>query len=117
MTVRRLDDIGDIATSGDQFISRASEIAQTVKTRLGLFIGEYFRDTSQGTPWFQQILGKVENPELRESAIKRVISQTQGVLGISSFNADFDRTGRQFTVSCSIVTEFGQEQITISDII
>ena len=58
MTVRRLDDNGDIATSGIQFIGQAEEIAQTVKTRLKLFLGEYFRDINDGTPWFQQILGK-----------------------------------------------------------
>ena len=115
MTVRRLEGGGDIATSGTQFETGAFEIAQTVKTRLALFVGEYFRDTTQGTPWFQQILGKVANPELRDSAIKRIIIQTLGVIGISSFETEFERSGRLFTVTVSIITQFGQEQITISE--
>ena len=53
MTVRKLDENGDIVTSGVQFITERDEIAQTVKTRLRLFLGEYFRDTTDGTPWFE----------------------------------------------------------------
>lgn len=117
MTVRRLQSNGDIMTSGSQFYVDVNEVAQTIKTRLALFSGEYFRDTSQGTPWFQQILGKNNNQDLKEAAIKRVISQTRNVIGISSFNAEFERNGRKFSVTASVVTPFGQEQITISGII
>ena len=57
MTVRLLDSDsdGDITTSGQQFTTEVEEIAQTVKTRLRLFLGEYFRDVTDGTPWWESI--------------------------------------------------------------
>ena len=36
MTVRKLDENGDIVTSGVQFITERDEIAQTVTTRLSV---------------------------------------------------------------------------------
>ena len=117
MTVRKLEDSGDIATSGTQFLSSQKEIAQTVTTRLKLFLGEYFRDILDGTPWFQDILGKGQSLDVRESAIKRRVLQTSGVLSIFEFNTDFDLQTREYSVSMGIVTPFGNELITISDVI
>lgn len=117
MTVRRLDANGDIATSGIQFISEAEEIAQTVKTRLKLFLGEYFRDISDGTPWFQQILGKGSTLGVKESLIKRRISQTEGVSSIFQFETDFDLANRRYSVQAGILTPFGQATISLTDVL
>ena len=43
MRVRRLID-GDIATSGVIWLYDRDAVAQTISTRLKLFLGEYFRD-------------------------------------------------------------------------
>ena len=117
MTVRKLDDSGDITTSGTQFLSDQKEIAQTVATRLRLFLGEYFRDILDGTPWFQDILGKGQSLDVRDAAIKRRVLQTSGVLSIFEFNTDFDLQTRKYSVSMGIITPFGNELITISDVI
>jgi len=117
MTVRKLDDSGDITTSGTQFLNDQKEIAQTVTTRLRLFLGEYFRDILDGTPWFQDILGKGQSLDVREAAIKRRVLQTAGVLSIFEFNTDFDLQTRKYSVSMGIITPFGNELITISDVI
>ena len=117
MTVRKLEDDKDIATSGTQFLSDQKEIAQTVATRLRLFMGEYFRDITKGAPWFQDILGKGQSPGVRDAAIKRVVLQTQGVTSVFEFNTDFDLQTREYSVSMGIVTPFGKEIITLSDII
>ena len=116
MTVRKLDDSGDIATSGTQFLSNQKEIAQTVTTRLRLFLGEYFRDILDGTPWFQDILGKGQSLDVKEAAIKRRVLQTIGVLSIFEFNTDFDLQTRKYSVSMGIITPFGKDFITISDV-
>ena len=117
MTVRRLDQNGDIATSGSQFIGSAEEIAQTVKTRLKLFEGEYFRDISDGTPWFQQILGKGSSLGVKEALIKRRISQTEGVSSIFQFETDFDLSNRRYSVQAGILTPFGQATISLTDVL
>lgn len=117
MTVRKLDDSGDISTSGTQFLSDQKEIAQTVTTRLKLFLGEYFRDITDGTPWFQDILGKGQSLDVKDAVIKRRVLQTSGVLSVFEFNTDFDLQTRKYSVSVGIITPFGNELITISDVI
>ena len=113
MTVRKLDADGDIATSGQQFVSNKEEVAQTIKTRLMLFLGEYFRDTSDGTDWFGKILGKGRGLQTAEAAIRRRIAQSPGVLTINQFSADFDLTTRSLSVTCGVVTPYGQTNINI----
>lgn len=108
MTVRRLDENGDIVTSGVQFISERDEISQSIRTRLRLFFGEYFRNSQDGTPWFQEILGKGSTLTNKDAAIKRRIVQTDGVLQILTYDANYDINTRQYTVSGSVLTTFGE---------
>lgn len=117
MTVRKLEDSGDITTSGEQFINSVEEIAQTVRTRLKLFLGEYFRNINDGTPWFQDILGKGQSLAVKDATIKRRVLQTPGVISIFDFNTDFDPQLRTYSVSMGVVTEFGNALITISDVV
>lgn len=112
MTVRSLDENGDIVTSGTIFISGKDEIAQTIKTRLRLFLGEYFRDITDGTPWFEQILGKNVNVNAREAALRNRIVNTKGVVRLLSFNADFDNDSKTYTVSCNVLTTYGELELT-----
>lgn len=117
MTIRKLDDSGDIATSGTQFISDQGEIAQNIGSRLRLFSGEYFRDILDGTPWFSQILGKGQSEDVRDSAIKRRVLLTDQVSSIYKYETDFDRGTRIFKATIGVVTPFGQEIITLSDVL
>jgi hypothetical protein len=117
MTVRRLQDDGDIATSGTQFISGADEIAQTIKTRLKLFLGEYFRNILEGTPWFEQILGKAQSLDVAEATIRQRIAQTNGVVSIFRFETDFDLITRKYSVAASVQTAFGPISFELTDIV
>ena len=112
MTVRRLDVDGDIVTSGHQFITEKEEIAQTISTRLKLFLGEYFRDINDGTPWFQNILGKGSGLYQREAIIRRRILETDGVNQITKFNADFNLDDREYKIDVSVLTEYGEIELT-----
>lgn len=108
MTVRALDPAtGDIVTSGQQFISDIDEIAQTISTRLKLFLGEYFRDITDGTPWFQEILGKHVSLSRSDAALRSRIAETSGVIKLLAFKTDFDPNTRQYTVYVSVKTEYG----------
>ncbi len=117
MTVRALDPItGDINTRGMQFIDKSAEVAQTVKTRLHLFLGEYFRDITVGTPWFQEILGKGTGMTLsgKEGRIKEIILQTPGVVKLLTFNADdFDINSRELKITGKILTTFGEASLNV----
>lgn len=117
MTVRLLDANGDISTSGRQFTDEINEVTQTVTTRLRLFLGEYFRDVTDGTPWFEQILGKGSSLEGKEAAIKNRIIRTDGVTRLISFSTDFDIGTRTYTVNAGILTPYGNTQIIVTDVI
>ena len=117
MTIRKLEDDGDIATSGTQFVNGQTEIAQNVSSRLKLFSGEYFRNILDGTPWFSRILGKGQGVGVRDAAIKRRVLQTQNVSSVYEYDVDFDLQTRVYSVEIGIVTPFGQDIITLSDVL
>lgn len=115
MTARRIDEeSGDIVTRGQQFVSEREEIAQTVKTRLRLFLGEYFRDIRDGTPWYEQILGKFTSLDAAEAALRNRITNTPGVIRLTSFSTDFDINTRAYSVSAGILTQYGLDEITLN---
>lgn len=112
MTVRKLNqDTGDIETSGTQFIGGREEIAQTIQTRLRLFLGEYFRDIQDGTPWFQQILGKFSNLNIAEALLRNRILETEGVVKLLTFSMDYGLETRKLTVTSSVLTTYGDLEI------
>lgn len=115
MTVRRLDETtGDIVTSGQQFIGGREEIAQTIKTRLSLFLGEYFRNILDGTPWYEQILGKFTSLDTAEAVLRVRIAATPGVIRLTSFEADFDVDSRIYTVTAGVLTIHGLAEVTFN---
>ena len=114
MTVRLLDANGDISTSGQQFATEREEIAQTIQTRLRLFLGEYFRDVTDGTPWWESILGKEGTLSSKEAIIKSRIVRTEGVEQLIEFSTDFDISTRVYSVSASVLTQYGITNFTVS---
>ena len=118
MTVRNIDpETGDIVTSGVQFIRQRDEIAQTIRTRLRLFLGEYFRDVTDGTPWFQTVLTKRGALSSKDSIVRRRIQQTPGVVRVESFVTDYDVDLRKYTITASVITDFGVIQLNTGEIL
>lgn len=112
MTVRLLQPDGDITTQGVQFTSGLDEVEQTIRTRLRLFLGEYFRDITDGTPWFEQILGKGVSVDTRDAAIRNRVARTPGVIRLTSYVADFDVNTRKYSVTIGVLTNFGLLTVT-----
>lgn len=112
MRSRKLNpDTGDIVTSGEQFIFDQEDIAQCVRTRLALFLGEYFRNIKDGTPWYEQILGKFASLDTVEAVLRARIANTPGVIRLTSFSTDFDIQTRKYSVTAGILTQFGLDEI------
>ncbi|MNN08392.1 hypothetical protein D3C81_1212450 [compost metagenome] len=109
MTVRKLDESGDLALGQDKLISgyAAEEVAQNVRTRLKFFLGEWFLDTTDGTDWFGGVLGKGTRLATRESIIRRRILLTPGCTGMTSFSVTADPATRLLTVTASIISASG----------
>lgn len=109
MIVRRLNKCGDIATQGQMTVKDVDAIRQNIETRLRLFLGEYFRDINDGTPWWQRILGKQQNLAIAEHEIRTRISQTDGVVRIEEFYATYE--DRTITVYANVLTTYGELEI------
>jgi len=115
MQVRRLGEDGDLITRGQMFLSSREAIAQTIVTRLKLFYGEYFRDVTDGTPWFQQILGKFENLNAVEALLRNRIARSPGVVRLLSFALQFDLATRRLSVQASVLTVYGEQDVTYTN--
>lgn len=106
----KLDENHDLAIEGGTFaaVYGDNNIAQRIKTRLLFWRGEWFMDTSDGTPWYERVLGKTGNRAVIGAVIRRRIIQTPGVASITDFDIELDRTGRSVrVVRFSVLTDAG----------
>lgn len=85
-------------------------VAQVVLTRLRLWTGEWFLDTTAGTPYAGAVLGVGTRRQI-EPALRSRILGTPGVSGIDSLSMVIDPDGRHASLSAIITTQFGQAQL------
>jgi hypothetical protein len=105
MRYRQLGLGGDYTVDTPFLINSPACVAQAILTRLKLFLGEWFVDTTDGTPWFQSILGKnYNNPD---ALIKQRIIGTQGVTSIATYSSSFNGPTRALTVNTTANTLYG----------
>lgn len=113
MRYRKLADNGDMAFGGQQadFLRDSPEaVGQAVMTRLMLWVGEWFLDDTEGTPYVQAVLGKYTRQTI-EPAIRARILETENVTGIVDFDMVFDADERKIAVNATIDTFFGEAKI------
>jgi hypothetical protein len=104
MRYRQLDDNGDYTVGLPFFVNSPQCVAQAISTRLKLWQGEWFLDSTAGTPWRQSILGRSTNPD---AFIKQAILGTQGVTALLTYNSVLSAK-RQLTVSGTVATLYGE---------
>lgn len=88
-------------------------VAQAIKTRLKLLKGEWWENTEEGLPLFQQILGQPgtnENILIADNLIKERILDTQDVTSIESFKSNY--SNRSYSFSCTVNTKYGTVSIS-----
>lgn len=114
MRYRTLDENGDYSFgqgSANFLVDSPAAVAQLVLTRLQLSTGEWFLDTTEGTPYATEILG-TGTASTRDLAVQERILETQGVTGIADYASVVDPATRAFTVAATIDTIYGQTTIT-----
>lgn len=118
MIYRKLDSSGDyVFGSPNAFYYGTSAVAQAVYTSLKLLYGEWFEDTSQGLPLFDQILGRSglqENIQSIDLIVTDYISQVQDVQSISDYISTYDSKKRQYSANCTVQTPYGDATIEIT---
>jgi hypothetical protein len=117
MIYRKLDNDGDYSFGrGKQdFVSDVNAVAQAIKTRLLLLVGEWWEDQADGTPMFQSILGipgSDENIESADLIIKDRILDTPYVTEIITYSSNYEK--RHLDVKYTVNTSFGS---TVTDTI
>jgi hypothetical protein len=95
-----LDSNHDLAVTDDfGLVAGPDESAQSIKIRLWAYLGEWFLDTSLGTPHYEEVLGNPFRPENQAAVYRRRILQTQGVVSIQDFG--FSRIARELSVNAT----------------
>ena len=114
MQYRREDADGDytFGRGDDTWLTNSPEaVAQAIKTRFELWYGQWFLDTTEGTPWMQSVLGK-QRPEVYNLAIRQRILETVGVSSITDFNTTVNTSTRRVTFTATVETLYGTTTVT-----
>lgn len=107
---------GDDYSVGVPFLANSPQcVGQAILTRLKLWLGEFFLDVTDGTPYLEDILVPLSGMS-PDAAIQRRILGTPHVQSISSYSSTFDGPSRTLTVNATVVTDYGpvtiQETLT-----
>lgn len=81
------------------------EVAQRLWVAFNFFLGEWFLNLDEGTPWFQRVLGKgvQDRDRVIRAVLSQVILQTEGVSAINRFSYEVDRNRKMsFKFTCSL---------------
>lgn len=109
MRIRMQDTNGDMVFGQGQnnfYVDQKEGVGQLIQTRLRLWYGEWFADTTDGVPYAQDVLGK-SSPDVYNEVIKDRILSTTGVSDITAYTSTEDRTTRKLTISVSVNTIYG----------
>jgi hypothetical protein len=117
MRYRKLTADGDYSFGASQldFWRDVPEaVGQAVQTRLLLWLGEWFLNIDEGTPFMLGILGK-HSKESADITLQDRVNGTQGMVGIDQFESDLDGETRGLTVSASINTIYGPTVVEVEN--
>lgn len=81
-------------------------IVQSLDLRLRLVLGEWFRDQDDGTDWFGDILGKVEEAQQRAELRRRILG-TGGVASIAELTLTVDTSTRTLSAEVTVIKDDG----------
>lgn len=115
MRYRILSPTGDYVfglTTSEFLINSPAAVAQAVLTSLKLLQGEWFLDSTQGTPWLQDVIGTNTAP-LYDQVIRAAIAAVPGVNNIVSYSSSRS-AARALTITVTLDTIYGQtSELTI----
>lgn len=109
-----LDSTGDFV-----FVRGAERVRQQLEFTLSLWKGEWFLDTAFGTPYRQDILGKIGSNKLTLDAaiasIRTQILSVDGVSAILSLSYNFDQPSRTLKLTVEVSTPYGIVKYSIGE--
>lgn len=113
MGLARIAPTGDLDLAGGRrFVRDRDYIAQKIRQRLLFFRGEWYKDTTLGVPWIQQVFVKNPSLEVIRGLVRTAILAVPGVTSCPTCTIDYDRATRSATIT--FVCVYGQGQ-TLED--
>jgi len=115
---RMTDAAGDYTFGNGQtnfWRDQPEAVAQAVQTRLALFLGEWFLDTSDGTPWNTDVLGE-RTGALYDLTLRSRILATPNVTAITAYANQFNSGTRALSVQVSVATTFSTTPIAVPSV-
>jgi hypothetical protein len=112
-----LDNVYDPVFDPGASLVDAYAVAQDVKTRLNMFMGEWWENLNLGLPMFQTILGQAATAKgltAMQLAVQTVILGTQYVSGINSLSVQFNQDTLALSISASVTTVFGVAPLNLN---
>jgi hypothetical protein len=108
MRTRRIDENNDwtFGAGRQSYASQSEAVAQKVKTRLQLFLGDWFLDETVGIDWITEMSSRSQTSKILSDA-KNCILQTEGVRSLDSFDYDRDPKTRKLTITASYTDIYG----------
>ncbi len=117
MKYRKLDSNGDyvFGQNEDDFFNGAEAVAQAVKTRLKLMLGEWWEQTDDGVPYLESILGQFSNEQTQAAAqylITKCVLDTPGVQSIVETEITSNKAKeRTLSIRFTMQTIYGETEI------
>ena len=111
MKYRTLDENGDSTFGSRKFLTGREAVAQAIVTRLRLLYGEWWENTADGLPLWNQILSAYGGNAVRDTVdliISERIQGTNNVTALVSYESNFDPQTREYTAYCVVNTVFGE---------
>ena len=102
----------DLVISNGSFarVTGSNEVTQRVKVALWHYQGEYFLDTTQGVPYYQDILGAKTSASVLGVILRRQILLVPNVLRVSAFSINYNNATRQADFDCVIEVARGPNE-------
>lgn len=116
MRTRKLDENGDVVY-GNGFrayeVDTPLAVGLAVEFRMQLFLGEWFLNTGDGTPWDTDVLGKYTAAK-RGPVLRARILGTPNVLTLDTFSTS--TVGRAFNYLATVTTVYGNSSLAVTSI-
>jgi len=96
----KLDNTGDLDfTSNDfSYVTEYDAVIQHLRIRLRSFKGEWFLNTDEGMPYFQEFFVKNPSKLILDSRMREAILETPGIKSLTSLTYDFDGASRALSI-------------------
>jgi hypothetical protein len=117
MRYRKLTSDGDYSFGSGQkdfYRDVPDAVGQAVKTRLELWLGEWFLNVDDGTPYLISVLGK-QNKKTADTTIQNRILTTEGLVSIQEYESAIDPDTRRMSVTTTVNTVYGPTELDVAN--